>query len=211
MMQQYLHVEVAAESLDAAVEKALTQLMCTRAEADVEVLQVHSSGLFGLFGKRPAKVLVKLHDRGAIARQLTAKLLLLSNLSADIEIVTSNNQIELLLSSDDTSRLIGRHGQTLDALQTLVGTMTDRVTTDRTPLLLDVDGYRGRRLDYLQRLAEKLIRKVRQSNKPAATPPLIISERRILHELFKQEEGLESHSKNHEGGRKTIVLQLRVS
>ncbi len=211
MMQQYLHVEVAAESLDAAVEKALTQLMCTRAEADVEVLQVHSSGLFGLFGKRPAKVLVKLHDRGAIARQLTAKLLLLSNLSADIEIVTSNNQIELLLSSDDTSRLIGRHGQTLDALQTLVGTMTDRVTTDRTPLLLDVDGYRGRRLDYLQRLAEKLIRKVRQSNKPATTPPLIISERRILHELFKQEEGLESHSKNHEGGRKTIVLQLRVS
>jgi spoIIIJ-associated protein len=209
MKQQHLHVEVAAESLDAAVEEALGQLDCSRAEVDVEVLQVHSSGLLGLFFKRPARVCVKLYDRGVIARQLTRQLLQLSALVADVELVSSDNQVALNLVTQGPSRLIGHHGQTLDALQTLVGTMTDRLTTDRTPVLLDVDGYRERRRGFLARLACRLSRKVRQTGKSATTPPLVLSDRRVLHELFKQEQGLESYSKVHEGGRKIIILQPR--
>ncbi|MCK4508364.1 MAG: Jag N-terminal domain-containing protein [Desulfuromonadales bacterium] len=209
MNQQSLHVEVTAKSLDAAVEQALAQLNCTRAEADIEVLQVHSTGLLGIFGRRQARVIVKLHDRGVIARQLTNQLLSLSDLDASLDLVSSSNQIELLLTAQDPSFLIGRHGQTLDALQSLVGTMTDRLTTDRTPIFLDVDGYRGRRRDFLNRLARNLSQKVRKSGKPASTPPLVLSERRILHELFNQESDLESRSKNHEGGRKIIILQTR--
>ena len=209
MKQWLLHVEVAAESLDAAVEKALAQLNCTRAEVDIEVLQVHSSGLLGLFFRRPARVCVRLHDRGVIARQLTRQLLQLSALVADVELVSSCSQVELNLVTQDPNRLIGRHGQTLEALQTLVGTMTDRLTTGRTPILLDVDGYRGRRRTFLSRLARRLIRRVRQSGKSATTPPLVLTDRRILHELFKQEPGFESHSKKHEGDRKIIILQLR--
>jgi spoIIIJ-associated protein len=209
MNQQYLHVEVAAKNLDAAVEQALAQLNCTRAEADIEVLQEHSSGLFGLFGQRPAQVRVVLHDRGVIARQLTARLLHLSGLDATVLLVSASNQIELLLTAQDPSLVIGRHGQTLDALQGLVATMTDRLTTDRRPILLDVDGYRGRRFAFLSRLAHRLSQKVHQSGKPASTPPLVLSERRILHKLFKQEPELESHSKNHDDGRKTIILRSR--
>lgn len=211
MKKQSLHVDVVAKNLDAAVEEALTQLGCTRAEADVEVLQLHSSGWLGLFGKRPAKVRVKLHDRGFIARQLTTQLLVLSGLQAEIEIVSSSKQIELHLCSADSSRLIGRHGQTLDALQTLVSTMTDRLTTDRTPVVLDVDGYRARRHEFLCRLAQRLTRKVRQTGKPASTPPLILNERRVLYELFEREKDLESFSKKREAGRKAIVLQRRVN
>ena len=209
MKQQSLHVEVAAKNLDEAVEQALAQLDCTRAEADIEVLQVHSSGLLVIFGKRPARVRVKLHDRGAIARQFASQLLSLSGLDAKIELASSSNQIELLLTAQDPSLLIGRHGQTLDALQGLVGTMTDRLTTARTPIFLDVDGYRERRCDFLNRLALRLTQEVRNSSKPASTPPLVLSERRILHDLFKQESDLESLSKNHDAGRKIIILQPR--
>lgn len=209
MLSEILHVEVTADSLDSAVEQALAQLNCTRAEADIEVLQVHSSGLLGLFGRRPARVRVKLHDRGAIARQTIIRLLALSGLDAVVELAVSSERLEINLSSDDPSRLIGRHGQALDALQTLVGTITDRLTTDRTPVVIDVDGYRERRREFLNRLARRMSRKVRQSGKPASTPPLSLNERRFLHELFKQEPGLESRSKNHEGGRKVIVLQQR--
>ena len=209
MKQQSLQVEVAAKNLEEAVEQALAQLDCTRAEADIEVLQVHSSGLLGIFGKRPARVRVKLHDRGAIARQFASQLLQLSGLDAKIEMASSSNQIELLLTAQDSSLLIGRHGQTLDALQGLVGTMTDRLTTARTPIFLDVDGYRERRCDFLNRLARRLTQKVRNSRRPASTPPLVLSERRILHDLFKQEPDLESLSKNHDAGRKIIILQPR--
>ncbi len=207
MKQQYLHVEIAANNLDTAVEQALSQLSCTRAEADIEVLQVHSAGLFGLFGRRQARVRVKLHDRGVIARQFAGQLLCLSGLDAGVDLIPSSKQIVLLLKAQDASLLIGRHGQTLDALQSLISTMTDRLTTDRTPIVLDVDGYRARRQDFLTRLARRLMQEVRQSNKPASTPPLVLSERRILHELFKQESDLESHSRNHEGDRKIIILQ----
>ena len=211
MKLHQLHLEVTANNLDTAVENALSQLKCTRAEADVEVLQAPSPGFFGLFGKRQARVRVKLHDRGAIARQFTEGLLRLSGLDVEIEVVTSTKQVQLLLSSDDSSLLIGRHGQMLDAMQGLVGTMTDRQTTDRTPIVLDVDGYRARRRDFLTRLADKLSREVRETGKTASTPPLALSERRILHEQFKQQADLEAISRNHEGDRKIIVLKLRVN
>jgi len=132
-------------------------------------------------------------------------------LDVEIEVLTSINQIQLLLSSDESSLLIGRHGQMLDAMQGLVGTMTDRQTTDRTPIVLDVDGYRARRYEFLLGLAVKLVHKVRETRKPASTPPLALGERRILHERFKQEADLEAISRNHEGDRKIIVLKLRVN
>ena len=209
MKLDQLHLEVTAENLDTAVENALSQLKCTRAEADVEVLQVASPGFLGLFGKRQARVRVMLHDRGAIARQFTDGLLRLSGLEAEIEVVASPKQIQLLLSSDASSLLIGRHGQMLDAMQGLVGTMTDRQTTDRTPIVLDVDGYRARRHEFLTRLADKLSCKVRETRKPATTPPLTLGERRILYERFKQEVDLEAISRNHEGDRKVMVLKPR--
>ncbi len=209
MKLDQLHLEVTAENLDTAVENALSQLKCTRAEADVEVLQVASPGFLGLFGKRQARVRVMLHDRGAIARQFTDGLLRLSGLEAEIEVVASPKQIQLLLSSDASSLLIGRHGQMLDAMQGLVGTMTDRQTTDRTPIVLDVDGYRARRHEFLTRLADKLSRKVRETGKPATTPPLALGERRILYERFKLEVDLEAISRNHEGDRKVMVLKPR--
>jgi spoIIIJ-associated protein len=209
MKQQSLYVEVAAKNLDTAVEQALAQLNCTRAEADIEVLQVHSSGLLGLFGRRLARVCVKVHDRGVIARQLTHQLLYLCDLEASVELISSRHQVELLLTAQDPSFVIGRHGQTLDALQSLVGTMTDRLTTDRTPIRLDVDGYRERRLDFLNNLACRLSQKVRQSGKPASTPPLVLSERRIIHELIKREPDLVTRSKSHDGGRKIIVVESR--
>lgn len=211
MKQDLLHLEVAAENLDAAVENALGRLNCTRAEAEVEVLQTASSGFLGLFGKRQARVRVKLHDRGVIARQLTDRVLHLMGLDVELEVVTSPEQLQIVLSSVDSSLLIGRQGQMLDALQGLIGTMTDRQTTDRTPIVLDVEGYRARRHNFLTDLAVKLCRKVRETGRSAKTPPLALAERRILYDLFKQESDLEARSRNHEGDRKVIILQNRIN
>ncbi len=211
MMQKPLHFEAAAENLDAAVEKALAYLKCTRAEADVEVLQTSSSGFLGLFGKRLARVRVKLHDRGMIARQFTDQLLCLMGLDVELEVVPSTKQIQILLNSNDASLLIGRHGQMLDSLQCLVSTMTDRLTTDRTPVVLDVNDYRARRHDVLAQLAARLSTRVRATGKAVKTPPLALSERRILYEIFKQHPDLEARSRKHHGDRKIIFLQKRIS
>lgn len=204
-----LVTETSSSSLEDAVEKALARLNCTRSEADIEVQQLHSYGFLGLFGKRPAKIRARLCDRGAIARQITRELLQLSGLEAAIDLSRSSRMIEVKMTSDNNQLLIGRHGQTLDALQLLVTTITDRLTTDRTPLEFDIAGYRLKRKEFLHTLAQRMSRKVRQSGKPAATPPLNLYERRILHELFKREPDLESHSNSYQKDRKVIVLKMR--
>lgn len=204
-----LQVEVEAESIAAAVEEALAQLDCTRVEADIEVLQEHSAGLLGLFGRRPARVRAVIHDRGSIARQVVRKLLALTDLKADVGGDSSRNKVEINLCAENPSLLIGRQGQTLEALQALTTTITDRLTTDRTPIFIDVDGYCGRRRVFLKKLARHLTRQVRKTGKPATTPPLKLSERRILHELFNQEHDMESRSKAHDGDRKVVIIQPR--
>ena len=73
MSSEHLQAEAIADNLDAAVESALAQLNSTRSEAEIEVLQRPSHGLLGVFGKRPARVVVRLHDRAAIARQVTPR------------------------------------------------------------------------------------------------------------------------------------------
>jgi len=209
MASHPLHVEIEAPDLDEAVSRALAQLDCGRAEVELEILQLQSRGFLGLLGCRPARVKLSLSDRGVIARQLLRRLLELSGFSAQVEVSPSSQQIELLLSSEQSSLLIGRHGQTLEALQSLVTTMTDRLTTDRTPLCLDIDGYRQRRQLFLQQLARRLFRQVRRSRRSAATPPLSSGERRIVYELARQEADIEAFSQTQNGDFKVVVLQPR--
>ncbi len=85
--------------------------------------------------------------------------------------------------------------------------MTDRLTTDRTPILFDVDGYRERRQAFLMRLARRMSRRVHKTGKPVATPPLSLYERRIMHDVFKRDSALVATSKPHDGDRKVIVLR----
>lgn len=209
MSGEHLQAEAVADSLDAAVESALAQLESTRADADIEVLQMPSCGVLGWFGKRPARVVARLHDRGAIARRIAGHLLRLSGIEARVVLTQTGDRIDLCLASSDPSRLIGRHGQTLDALQSLVSGMTDRVTTDRTPILLDVDGYRERRRHFLQRLACRLARMARQTGQPVPSPLLSHNERRLLHDLIKREPDLTTHSRDHDGGRRVVVRPSR--
>jgi len=209
MTQNLLQVETEAATLDQAVESALKGLNCTRAEVDIDVLQMHSSGVLGFFGKRTARVRVRIHDRAVMSRQILLKLLALSGFDAEVKLLAGSEQIEMQLISEQSSLLIGRHGQTLDALQSLTLTMTDRQTTDRTPISIDVDGYRGRRDQQLQQMAKALIKEVQRTGKSATTPPLPLTERRLVHDIFKQVKGLESHSKQYEGNRKIIILKPR--
>lgn len=204
-----LHVDVEADDLEAAVGQALQRLDCSRADVDIDIVQTHSSCFLGLFGGKPARVSVRLTDRALIARQMAGQLLALSGLSARVHISQSSQQIELLIEAASPSLVIGRSGQTLEALQTLVATMTDRQTTDRTPILLDVDGYRARRQKVLTRLSARLVRDLRKTGRPVQSPPLPASERRVLHDIVRVEPDLQSHSKRLDGQRKVVVLQLR--
>lgn len=209
MLYDLIETETVAATVDAAVDLALERFACTRAEIDSEILQIPSRGFLGLIGRRPARVRVRLIDRGYIARRICEHLLERSGFTASVTVHSASERIELHIEGDESSRIIGRRGQTLDALQSLTVTLTDRNVPDRTPIVLDVDNYRSRRADSLRQLARRLSAQVRRSGRPATVQPLPPEERRIVHLTLEDEPGIETRSIGHGFERKMLVSSRR--
>jgi len=187
----------------------LEKFGCSRAEVVVDVLQAPSRGVFGLFGVRPARARIRLVDASCIARRVTEHLLLLAGLQASVHVEGVGEGIELLISGEDTRLVIGRHGQTLDALQSLVSTLTDRVVPERTRITLDAEGYRKRRAVSIARLVRRLVGQVRRSGRPATLRPMPAGEREIVHRLVREEPGIEVRSIGPGPERKMILARRK--
>lgn len=194
MVKELLQLESQGPSVDRAVEIALGQFGCSRAEVDTDILQLPTGGFLGLFGRKPARVRVRLVDRGYVARRIVEHLLLLSNLPGSVSVRPGRDVIDILIKSEESSLIIGRHGQTLDAFQSLTVALTDRSVTDRTRLVVDIDNYRVRRTHFLRRLASRLSHQVKRSGKPVTTDLLPPDERRIIHQALKNERDIEFRS-----------------
>jgi spoIIIJ-associated protein len=209
MVGDILEVELSGSTIDETVDQALLRLGCSRAEVETTIVQTPSSGLFGLFGVRPARIRVRLSDRAFIARLITENLLRLSGFDCTVVVQTGSEMVDLKIGGNDSRLIIGRHGQTLEALQSLVTLLTDRQISDRTPIFLDIDDYRARRASSLRRLARRLASQVRRTGRPASIQSLPPEERRILHLAFKEESGVETCSVGQGHERKIIVSLTR--
>lgn len=209
MLIDLIESEVTADTVDAAVDRALERFGCSRAEINTDILQVPSTGFLGLFGRRPARVRVRLIDRAFVARRLCQHLLAMSGFDASVTVHPASDRIDLQITSPESSLVIGRRGQTLDALQALVVTLTDRHVAERTPIVLDVDDYRTRRAESLRQLARRLSSQVRRSGRPATVQPLSPDERRIVHQTLEDEPGIETRSIGQGFERKMLVSSRR--
>ena len=101
--------------------------------------------------------------------------------------------------------LIGRHGHTLDALQELVKGTVHHQTGDRCRVVVDVEDYRKRRRDMVARRAQDAARRVLRSGKAETLEPMGAFERKIVHDLVGQFEGLETASEGQEPNRFVVV------
>lgn len=205
MVGNVIEREDSGSTIEEAVEKALLNLGCSRAEVETTIVQTPSVRLFGLLGTRPAQVRVRLTDRAFIARVVTEHLLKLIGFSCTVEVLIGGDHINLKITGIESRLIIGRHGQTLEALRALVVLLTDRQVADRTPIVLDIDNYRVRRTASLRRLARRLASQVRRTGRPATVQPLPPEERRILHLAFKDEYGVYTRSIGQGHERKIVV------
>lgn len=114
----------------------------------------------------------------------------------------------LNIIGDGSGLLIGRKGQTLDALQFVMGKMVDKHTGRHYRLMVDTEGYRGRREDSLIEQANILAEKVINGGRPARTGPLNPHERRIIHLALMENEKVRTGSQG-EGTYKRVVVSLK--
>jgi len=200
-----LQIVIEAESLAEAIERGMSHFRCSRAAIEARILQAPSSGFFGLFGRKPAKVRISLMDRGFAARAIVEHLIAVSGFKASVAGEVNVPPYLLKLDSPDPSLLIGRHGQTLDSLQFLVNALLDKQLGPGESVLLDVAAYRERRHGDLATLAQRLISQVRRTGKTVSTPPLPVEERKVLYGLIEREPDIVARSKG-QGTEKKLVF-----
>lgn len=112
----------------------------------------------------------------------------------------------LTLEGDDLGILIGRHGETLDALQYLTSLVCNRVEGDYYRITIDCGNYREKREAALKELAKKIAGKVKRTGRSQMLEPMNPYERRIIHAVITDIDGVTSKSKGEEPNRRVVIL-----
>lgn len=116
-----------------------------------------------------------------------------------------NEEIVVELEGKDLAILIGKHGQTLDALQYIVGIVAHRDPDERRRLILDAEGYRERHKESLERLAHEYARAVVDEGKEAVLEPQSARDRRIVHLALADDPDVYTYSEG-EGDDRHVVI-----
>ncbi|WEV41971.1 hypothetical protein OZX57_08570 [Bifidobacterium sp. ESL0682] len=160
------------------------------------------------------KTVEQLNDEADIAADYLEGLLDIADYEGDIEMGVRNGRPTVQIVADDDEdikNLIGHDGEVVDALQLLTRLAVQQKTGDRSRLILDVDGYLKKRRQRLRDLALDVIDEVRETGEPANLDPMNSFERKVVHDLVR-EEGLKSRSHGEEPHRYvTIYLKPRPS
>jgi len=193
--------------VDEALEKALTELGAKRAEVRFDVLESGASGFLGLFKGRNARVrverLVHAHED---VRDLVDDLLQSMGIQAQIESKRVEDVTHIHIRTDGLDGLlIGRRGQTLAALQHVVGRLASREFGDETHVIVDVGEYRVRRESHLVDKACTLAQKVRTTGREISLEPLHAPDRRVVHLAVAKVEGVRSYTVGH-GLHRNVVI-----
>jgi spoIIIJ-associated protein len=148
-------VEIVAKTKEEALELALKELNVDESKVKVEVLEETSSkGFLGLLSVNRVKVRVSIkEDIAQKAVRFLREILVNMGIFAQVEMFKRPGYVMLNINGDDLGKLIGRHGQTLNALQYLVNLAVHKDTDEEDRVIIDVAGYRKRREENLKRLA----------------------------------------------------------
>lgn len=124
----------------------------------------------------------------------------------EIKVVKKEESAIITLIGENLGILIGRHGETLDALQYLTSLVCNRVEGIYYRITLDCGNYRDKREEALQELATKISAKVRRTGRSQILEPMNPYERRIIHSVISEISGVESKSKGEEPNRRIVII-----
>ena len=115
-------------------------------------------------------------------------------------------EVILDIVGDDLAFLIGRHGRTIDALQTVTSAIVTKRMGIRYPVTVDVEGYRHRRKQKVIEIAQKAAERAKRSGRPVALRPMSPQERRIVHIALREIQGVTSSSEGSGDNRHVVVV-----
>ncbi|KAA0259012.1 KH domain-containing protein [Deferribacter autotrophicus] len=202
------YYEVEGSTVDEAINNFLIQHKIPREYIEIEIIEKGSKGLFG-FGKKNAKIKIKFDDNEYLKRR--SKVILAEILEKagfedfHIEVIEDYPYYTLNIQSPDSSLLIGKMGQTLEALQFLVERLLNVDEKSDIKILVDVENYRKRVIEDLKNRAIELANKVKKTRRVEKLPPMIPMVRKEIHTALKSISGVRTESYG-DGNIKTIYI-----
>ncbi len=131
------------------------------------------------------------------------------DLDAEVEVTETNEEILAEIDGgDDLGILIGRRGQTLDALQLICYRAAFQGNSDRKRVTIDAAGYRERRRDLLTEEADIAAERATRNGEAVRLEPMSASERRMVHEVLKDRSDVETYSEGDDPDRRVVVAPL---
>jgi spoIIIJ-associated protein len=131
-------------------------------------------------------------------------------LDAEIKVEERDGEISVVLEGESLGLLIGRHGQTIDALQHLAYKAAAQGGAPSLRVTVDAAGYRDRRRQILERQADQAAADALSSSRPVALDAMSATERKVVHEYLKERGDVETYSEGTEPDRHLVVAPLRA-
>jgi spoIIIJ-associated protein len=221
--EQELSVEATGETVGEAKWAALRELETLHPGIDKAAVrfQVVSEGERGILGVgyAPARVVASIAeapepvepvDESAGAgrvRDLLERVTGATGVACRVTVEEDEETIRATLVGSDLGVLIGRHGQTIDAIQYLANAIRYR-SGEQKEVVVDAAGYRARRQETLETLARRTARRVADSGEPEALEPMTPVERRIVHQFLQEDPDVETRSEGSEPYRHVVVVPV---
>lgn len=226
-------IEKSAKTVEEALKAALEELGVSEKEVEYDIVEEASKGFLGIIGSKPAKIRVTVKEderkgmnfnnttnnqedieqkvsipdetRIEIAKNFLQAVLKGMKLEVEIEAVATEEDYIFNIKGENLGILIGKHGQTLDALQYLVNLATNKNEINRVHFVVDVENYRVRRADTLQSLARNLADRAIRMNQSVKLEPMNRYERKIIHTSLKNDDKITTYSKGEEPYRYIVI------
>lgn len=214
------YTEFTGKTVEEAIENGLSELGLTKENADVRVLEEGKKKLFGSVKAR-VEIAPMEENETATSKEAPAKkdltdgertvvflegLFELLNVTACTELVSEGEKIEINVTAANTTSVIGKRGETLDAVQTLAGAVANTGRDEYKRVVVDCENYRENREATLKKLAENLAQKATRLGKKIKLEPMNPYERRIIHSALSDIDGVKTESEGKEPNRYIVVI-----
>ena len=193
-----------AKTVDEAIEEGLKAQGLTLDEADIVILEEGKKKLFGSIKAR-VKVTKKVSD-GQRAVEFIDGLMERLKISAVGEVVKEEEEIVIEIKATNSAKVIGKHGDVLDAIQCLAGAVANTGKDNYKKVVVDCESYRKQREETLIKLAERLAAKAVEKGRKINLEPMTPYERRIIHSALSSNADVKTVSEGKEPNRHIAVI-----
>lgn len=227
-------MEIKSKTKEEATKRAIEQLGINQADIEdikVEVIEEPNKGFLGFIGAKEGLYKITVTEKVEIieeeikqeeqeeivelkeidiAKEFIQKMLHNANIKANVIATQENNLIKINIKGKEATTLIGRRGQTLDAVQFLTSLALNKINKDsHSRVLVDIENYREKREQSLIRYANKVAREVAKTKRTKKLDYMNPYERRIIHSALQNDKYVITYSEGEEPHRRLVIEYKR--